>query len=139
MVMRIDPYREFDRMVHSLVQRDTRALMPVDAYRAGDDYVVEFDLPGVDVERIEVTVERNILTVKAAREIARREGETMVLGERFSGTLERSIYLGSELDAGKVAAKYADGVLSVRIPIHEAAKPKKVSIEHGGSTRALAS
>jgi HSP20 family protein len=138
MVMRIDPYREFDRMVHSLLTRDSRALMPVDAYRKGDEYVVEFDLPGVDPERLEVTVERNVLTVKATREVPAREDDSVVLQERFSGTLERSIYLGSELDASRVQASYSDGVLTVRIPVHEAAKPRKIAIEHK-ATRELVS
>jgi len=138
MVMRIDPYREFDRMVHSLVTRDSRALMPVDAYRKGDEYVVEFDLPGMDPDRLEVTVERNVLTVKATREMSNRDDESAVLQERFSGTLERSIYLGSELDASRVQASYTDGVLTVRIPVHEAAKPRKIAIEHN-SARQLVS
>lgn len=139
MVMRVDPYREFDRMLHSLVQRDARAVMPVDAYRVDDNYVVQFDLPGIDPEGLEVTVERNVLTVRANREIKHEDREQMVVAERFSGSLERSIYLGSDLDSQGVAAEYVDGVLTVRIPVHEAAKPRKIAVNHRPTQAAIAS
>ncbi|WP_298442607.1 Hsp20/alpha crystallin family protein [Ferrimicrobium sp.] len=138
MVMRIDPYREFDRMFQSLVQRDTRAAMPVDAFRVNDTYVVQFDLPGIDPQGLEVTVERNVLTVRANREIKHDDHEQMVVAERFSGSLERSLYLGSDLDPQGVVADYADGVLTVSIPVHEAAKPRRIAVNHQQATTAIA-
>ncbi|MCL5973371.1 MAG: Hsp20/alpha crystallin family protein [Ferrimicrobium sp.] len=139
MVMRIDPYREFDRMFQSLVQRDARSTMPVDAYRVNDSYVVQFDLPGINPEGLEVTVERNVLTVRARREVEHNDQEQMVVAERFSGTLERSIYLGSDLDAQGVVADYVDGVLTVTIPVHEAAKPRRIAVNHQPAKTAIAS
>ena len=139
MVMRVDPYREVDRMVQSLVQRDARAVMPVDAYRIDDSYVVQFDLPGIDSEGLEVTVERNVLTVRAQRDIHHEDREQMVVAERFSGSLERSIYLGSDLDPQGVMAEYVDGVLTVKIPVHEAAKPRRIAVNHQSAKTAIAS
>jgi HSP20 family protein len=139
MVMRIDPYREFDRMFQSLVQRDARSTMPVDAYRVNDSYVVQFDLPGIAADGLEVTVERNVLTVRARREVQHKEEEQMVVAERFSGSLERSIYLGSDLDPQGVVADYVDGVLTVTIPVHEAAKPRRIAVNHQPSKAAIAS
>ncbi len=139
MVMRIDPYREFDRMFQSLVQRDARSTMPVDAYRVNDSYVVQFDLPGINPEGLEVTVERNVLTVRARREVEHNDQEQMVVAERFNGTLERSIYLGSDLDAQGVVADYVDGVLTVTIPVHEAAKPRRIAVNHQPAKTAIAS
>ncbi|MHB8191209.1 MAG: Hsp20/alpha crystallin family protein [Ferrimicrobium sp.] len=137
MMFRMDPYRDFDRLSQMLTQENGSLYAPVDAYRSGDDYVVEFDLPGVDVESIDVSVERNVLGVRAKRAANRSKAKEVVLGERFQGAFSRSIYLGSELDASRVKALYHDGVLEVTIPIADTAKARKVVVDRVGSTRTL--
>lgn len=135
--MRNDPFRELFNMVQSTVNDGVSAFTPVDAYREDDHYVVEFDLPGVDPESIELTVERNVLTVKAQREVQRAKAKDVVVAERFAGTFQRSLYLGSELDPSRVSATYRDGVLRIEVPLAESARPRKIAIEHVGRAREL--
>ncbi|NKX52252.1 Hsp20/alpha crystallin family protein, partial [Arthrobacter deserti] len=101
------------------------AAMPMDAWREGDEFVVEFDLPGVDPASIDLDVERNVLTVRAERRARAGEDVEMVAAERPPGTFSRQLILGDTLDTGNVKASYDAGVLVLRIPVAEQAKPRK--------------
>ena len=129
MLMRTDPFRELDRVAQQVFGTAGRpAAMPIDAYRKGDDFVVLFDLPGVEPASIDLTVERNVLSVHAQR---RRPGEDeveLVIGERPHGTFSRQLFLAETLDTERIAADYTDGVLQLRIPVKEQAKPRRVDI-----------
>jgi HSP20 family protein len=139
MLMRTDPFRELDRLTQQVLgtsgtwSRPTA--MPMDAYRDGDRFVVAFDLPGVDADAIELDVERNVLTVKAERRpVAAGEQVEMQVAERPLGVFSRQLFLGDTLDTDHIDAHYDTGVLTLRIPIAEKAKPRKISIS-GGSDR----
>jgi HSP20 family protein len=135
MLMRTDPFREFDRLAQ-LVTGGTAAgtwskpsPMPMDAYRSGDEYVVVFDLPGVPADAIDLDVERNVLTVKAERRpVALAEGIEMQVSERPLGVFSRQLFLGDTLDTERIEAAYDNGVLTLRIPVAAQAKPRKISI-----------
>ena len=108
--------------------------MPMDAYRAGDEYVVVFDLPGVRQDAIDLDVERNVLTVKAERRpLAVSEGVEMQVAERPLGVFSRQLFLGDTLDTERITAEYESGVLTVKIPVAAQAKPRKISISGGDS------
>lgn len=132
MLMRTDPFRELDRLTQQLLEPGTwsrPSAMPMDAYRKGDEYVVAFDLPGVAPDAIDVDVERNMLTVKAERRPAPDADDAqMELSERPLGVFSRQIMLADTLDTENIAAAYDAGVLTLRIPIAERAKPRKVTI-----------
>jgi HSP20 family protein len=139
MLMRTDPFRELDRLTQQVLgtsgtwSRPTA--MPMDAYRDGDRFVVAFDLPGVDADAIELDVERNVLTVKAERRpVAAGEQVEMQVAERPLGVFSRQLFLGDTLDTEHIDAHYDSGVLTLRIPVAEKAKPRKISIS-GGSDR----
>src|SRR5207302_7389744 len=109
MLMRTDPFRDFDRLAQQVLGTPARpAAMPIDAYRDGEQFVVEFDLPGVDTDSIELTVEKNVLTVHAERRRNAAEGAEMLVGERPQGTFSRQLFLGESLDTDAIAANYAD-------------------------------
>src|SRR5687767_8557764 len=123
MLMRTDPFRDLDRLAQQVLGTPARpAAMPIDAYRVGDEFVVEFDLPGVDTDSIELTVEKNVLTVHARRR-STLDGVELLVGERPQGTFSRQLFLGESLDTDKIDASYADGVLTLRVPVAERAKP----------------
>jgi HSP20 family protein len=127
MLMRTDPFRELDRLAQQVAGTPSRpAAMPIDAYRDGETFVVQFDLPGVDAESIDLTVERNVLTLHATR--TRAEGFELVLAERPYGTFSRQLFLGDTLDTDRIEAVYSSGVLTLRIPVAERAKPRRVKI-----------
>jgi HSP20 family protein len=129
MLMRTDPFRDFDRLTQQVLGTPARpAAMPIDAYRHGDEFVVEFDLPGVDAGSIDLTVEKNVLTVHAERRRSSLEGVELLVGERPQGTFSRQLFLGESLDTDRIDASYADGVLTLRLPIAEKAKPRRVPI-----------
>ena len=128
MLMRFDPFRELDRQFDRRVPRHWPAGMPIDAYRRGDHFYVHFDLPGVDPDSVDLEVEKNVLTVRAERSWAPAEGDEVVVAERPRGTFSRQLFLGETLDANRVEASYDKGVLTVSIPVAEAAKPRKVAI-----------
>ena len=141
MLMRTDPFRELDRLTQHVLGNSNGTwsrptAMPMDAYRAGDEFVVAFDLPGVDPEAIELDVERNVLTVKAERRpVASGEHVEMQVAERPLGVFSRQLFLGDTLDVDHVDASYEGGVLTLRIPIAEKAKPRKISIANADSGR----
>jgi len=129
MLMRTDPFRDLDRLTQQAFGTAARpAAMPIDAYRSGEDFVVQFDLPGVDARSIDLTVEKNVLTVHAERRRSEAEGAELLVGERPHGTFSRQLFLGETLDTDHIDANYADGVLTLRLPIAEKAKPRRVPI-----------
>jgi HSP20 family protein len=136
MLMRTDPFRDVDRMFEQLTGTASRPpVMHVDAERDGDWFKVYFDLPGVDRDSIDLTVERNVLSVKAQRQRVQRDDVQSVISERPMGVFSRQLFLGDTLDTDKLEAHYDNGVLTLRIPVSDKAKPRKVSIGAGGSGR----
>jgi HSP20 family protein len=128
MLMRFDPFREFDRLAQQVFGTGNQpAAMPMDAYRQGDQFVVHFDLPGVDASSIELTVEKNVLTVSAERRWDTQD-QQFIANERPQGTFSRQLFLGENLDADQVKADYDRGVLMLTIPVAEQAKPRKIEI-----------
>ncbi|MEU0615599.1 Hsp20/alpha crystallin family protein [Streptomyces albogriseolus] len=139
MLMRTDPFAEFDRLTRQAFGQAARtSVMPMDAYRAGDDFIVHFDLPGIDPESIELDVERNVLNVRAERHSPAPEGAETVVAERPTGTFTRQLFLGDTLDTERIDATYDAGVLTLRIPVAEAAKPRRIQITGGDSRRQIA-
>jgi HSP20 family protein len=135
MLMRTDPFRDLDRWAQALADGQARpAAMPMDAYRDSNSFVVHLDLPGVDAGSIDLTVERNVLTVHAERKPPIGDGAERVVSERAYGVFNRQLFLGETLDVDNLGASYDDGVLTITIPIAEQAKPRKVTIT-GGSPR----
>ncbi len=132
-----DPFREFDRLTQQLVAGTTNrpAVMPMDAWREGDAFVLEFDLPGVAKETIDLDVERNVLTVRAER-IGRNGDWEMLATERPRGLFSRQLVLGDNLDLERIDAAYADGVLRLTIPVAEKAKPRKIEVRSASADHA---
>jgi HSP20 family protein len=138
MLTRSYPFRELDQLDRVAQEFFASAVrpssIPLEAYRDGDEYVVHFDLPGVDAASIDVTVEgprANVLSVHAERPAISREGRTLIASERPSGKLGRRLTLGDTLDASKVTADYDAGVLTVRLPVAETARPRRIEITQG--------
>ncbi|MER7174319.1 Hsp20/alpha crystallin family protein [Streptomyces mesophilus] len=139
MLMRTDPFREFDRLAQQVFGTTTRPVaMPMDAYRAGDDFVIHFDLPGIDPETIDLNVERNVLSVHAERRSPAPEGAELIASERPTGTFSRQLFLGDTLDAERIDASYDAGVLTLRVPVAEQAKPRKIQIAGGQERKQIA-
>jgi len=129
MLVRTDPFRELDRLTQQVLGTAARpAAMPMDAYRDGDTFYVRFDLPGVSAESISLTVEQNVLTVRAERRPEQPGGAEMLVAERPAGVFTRQVFLGDTLDADNIAADYSVGVLTLTIPVHEQAKPRTIQI-----------
>ncbi|HZR52551.1 MAG TPA: Hsp20/alpha crystallin family protein [Streptosporangiaceae bacterium] len=129
MLMRTDPFRELDRLTQQVFGTTARpAAMPMDAYRQGDTFYVKFDLPGIGLDSIDLTAEQNVLTVRAQRGSTVPEDSEMIVAERSAGTFTRQVFLGDTLDADNIRADYSAGVLTLSIPVREAAKPRKVEI-----------
>ncbi|SFR73018.1 HSP20 family protein [Microbacterium azadirachtae] len=140
MLMRTDPFRELDRLTQQIFGAEGTlakpSVMPMDAWRDGDVFHVEFDLPGVDRESIDLDVERNVVTVKAERPI-RASDANMLAAERPRGVFSRQLVLGDNLDTGRISANYDDGVLALQIPVAEEAKPRKVEISSKADSLAI--
>jgi HSP20 family protein len=130
MLMRSDPFRDWDRLAGRMFGQDNGAgaWAPLDAYRNGDVITVEFDLPGVDPASIDIQVERGELRLQAERRSPQPEGAQSLVQERFAGTITRRLMLGDQLDTEHVDAQYTAGVLTLRIPLSEAAKPRRVEV-----------
>lgn len=138
MLMRTDPFRELDRLTQQVFGTTARpAAMPMDAYRQGDNFYVHFDLPGVNASSISLTVEQNVLTVRAERSQVKADGAELIVAERPYGTFTRQVFLGETLDADKVAADYSAGVLTLTIPVREAAKPRSIQITSSEEKQAV--
>lgn len=127
MLMRFDPFRDLDELSERLRDGRLARSMPLDAYRKGDIFHVELDLPGMKPESIEVTVEKNVLSVKAEREWS-TEGVETVVCERPVGTFTRQLFLGESLDTDKISATYENGVLRLAMPVAEAAKARRIEV-----------
>ena len=139
MLMRTDPFRDFDRLAQQVLGNGTSsrpAIMPMDAWREGDSFVLEFDLPGVDSDSLDIDVERNVLTIKAER--TARNGDWEVLAsERPKGVFSRQLVLGDNLDLDNVEASYDAGVLRLRVPVAEKAKPRKIAVDSASSQQSI--
>jgi HSP20 family protein len=136
MLMRTDPFRDVDRLFDQLTGTTSRpAVMHIDAERDGDWFNVYFDLPGVDPDSIELTVERNVLQVKAQRQRSLKDGVETVISERPMGVFSRQLFLADTLDTDKLEASYHNGVLELRIPVSEKARPRKISVGSGNAGR----
>jgi HSP20 family protein len=140
MLMRTDPFRELDRLTEQVFGTTTRpAVMPMDAWRHGDEFVVEFDLPGVNAKDVDLDVERNVLTIKAERPVLEGQDAEMIAAERPRGVFSRQLILGDNLDTDRVQAEYETGVLRLTIPVSEQAKPHKIEIATNGERQAIKS
>jgi HSP20 family protein len=142
MVMRFDPFRELDRLNQELwggnTQRRATSGMPMDAYRQGENFYVHFDLPGVDPSSIDLTVEKNVLTVRAERSVNwGREGTEVLVAERPQGSYSRQLFLGETLDPDRIQANYEHGVLTLTIPVAEQAKPRRVQVTASGAANSI--
>jgi HSP20 family protein len=137
MLMRTDPFRDLDRLTEQLWGTASRpTLMAMDAWRDGDEFVVEFALPGVSPESVDLDVERNVLTVRAERPTLNGDRE-LIAAERPRGVFSRQLILGDNLDTENVGASYSSGVLTVRIPVAEQAKPRKIQISQEADRQAI--
>lgn len=133
MLLQNDPFRDLDVLWSRMAGRPGTATlaMPMDAYRRGDNVWVHIDLPGITTDSVDISVERGVLTVSAERDWQRQDGDQMYLAERPRGTYRRQVHLGEGLDAEHIEADLTDGVLTLRIPVAEVAKPRKISIGTG--------
>jgi HSP20 family protein len=134
MLMRFDPFRDLNQLAQELTTaagNETRTF-PMDAYRRGDDVVLLFDLPGIDPESIDLTVDQHVLTIRAERQAAPMDGAEVLASERPHGTFTRRVFLGDTLDTDKISAEYHNGVLELTIPVSERAKPRKIEVAANG-------
>ena len=137
MLMRTDPFRELDRLTQQVFGTAARpAFMPMDAWRDGETFHLEFDLPGVEADSVDLDVERNVLTVRAERPQLEIDSE-LIAAERPRGVFSRQLILGDNLDLDKITATYRDGVLRLDVPVAERAKPRKISIDSTDSQRTI--
>ncbi|WP_067721202.1 Hsp20/alpha crystallin family protein [Nocardia yamanashiensis] len=128
MLMRTDPFRDLDRLTQQVFGTPARpAAMPMDAWREGDEFFVELDLPGIDPDSLDLDVERHVVTVKAARPQL-DQNRSMIAAERTRGVFSRQLFLGENLDTDAIRADYRDGVLRLVVPVADQAKPRKIEI-----------
>ncbi len=138
MLMRTDPFRDLDRLTQQALGTRLRpTAMPMYAYRRGDEFVIHFDVPGVDASSVNLTVEKNVLTVSAERQWQPGDSQEVVAAERPHGTFSLQLFLGENLDTERVEARYENGVLTVLIPVAERAKPRKVEVASGDAGKAI--
>ena len=137
MLMRSDPFRDLDRFANQVFGTAARpAVMPMDAWRQGEEFVVEFDLPGINVDSLDIDIERNVVTVRAERPAVDPDRE-MLATERPRGVFSRQLVLGDNLDTDRIEASYREGVLRLRIPVAERAKPRKITVGRGDAHTAI--
>ncbi|MBF6208698.1 Hsp20 family protein [Streptomyces gardneri] len=137
MLMRTDPFRDLERLTQQVFGTAAGpAVLPMDAWREGDQFVVEIDAPGIDRDSLGLDVERDVVTVRARRPELDAQRE-MIATERPRGEFSRQLFLGDNFDTDQVRADYADGVLRLTIPIAERAKPRKISIGRGDGHQAI--
>ncbi|MGB7144254.1 MAG: Hsp20 family protein [Mycobacterium sp.] len=137
MLMRTDPFRDLDRFAQQVLGTAARpAVMPMDAWREGDAFFVEFDLPGIDQDSLGLDIERNVVTVRAERAAVDPDRE-MLATERPRGVFSRQLVLGANLDTDRIEASYLEGVLRLHIPVAEKANPRKITIGRGDGHNAL--
>ncbi|MGI5217453.1 Hsp20/alpha crystallin family protein [Nocardia sp. CA-290969] len=135
MLMRTDPFRDLDRLTQQVFGTAARpAVMPMDAWREGDEFLVEFDLPGIDVESLDLDIERDVVTVRATRPEL-DSNRSMIAAERPRGVFSRQLFLGDGLDTEHIRADYREGVLRLTVPVAEKAKPRKIEIARSDGHR----
>ena len=128
-VLRFDPFQEFDRLSRQMLGagRGPRS-MPMEAYRRGDQFFIHLDLPGINPDDVQLTVERNVVSVRAERRSLYREGDEVLVDETPQGTFGRQLFLGDNLDAGRLEASFDQGILTLTIPVAEQAKPRRIQV-----------
>jgi HSP20 family protein len=127
--MRFDPFRDLDRFSERMFgSPSAMRSMPMEAFRRGDQFIVALELPGVDPSDVDVTVERNVVNIRAARRPLREKGDEVIVDERLAGEFSRQLFLGDNLDPTKLTAEFDRGVLRLTIPVAESSKPRKVQI-----------
>jgi HSP20 family protein len=142
-MLMFDPFfRDFDRLTQQLLGNATGtaahpAVMPMDAWRDGDQFVVELDLPGIEPDSLDINVEHDVLTVRAERTAVAQDGRQWLASERPYGVFSRRIMLGTSVDTDNITADYTDGVLRLTIPVAEHAKPRKIAIAAGKQQHAI--
>ncbi|MDI2098442.1 Hsp20/alpha crystallin family protein [Ruicaihuangia caeni] len=130
MSMSFDPFTQLDRLAQSLFDTSRQPrIMPVDLFREGEQYVLSADLPGIDPGSVDVDVDGHVLTIRAERTAATREGARWLTQERPFGSYMRQFTIGDDVDVEGISASYDNGVLSVVIPIAERARPRKITVE----------
>jgi HSP20 family protein len=135
-MLRYDPFRDFERLSEQLLGGSARGVprsFPMDAYRRGDTFHVELDLPGVDPDAIEMTVEQNVLTIRAERRFEPHDDDEIVVSERIQGVFSRQLLLSESLANDQLEAEYVNGVLRLTIPVAEQAKPRRIEVGRGGN------
>jgi HSP20 family protein len=133
-MMRFDPFREMDRLTQPMWH--ARASVPLDVYRKGEKFIVRVDLPGIDPASLDLTLERNVLSIKAERSWVPSESEEVLVAERPQGTFTRRLFLSDGLDADKISAHYEHGVLTVTVPVADSAKSRKIEVDLGSTDEA---
>ena len=141
-MLRFDPFRDLDRMTEQLlgstgVTSRVPRFMPMDLYRSGDHYVLHADLPGIDPGSVDVSVDNGTLTIRAERSARTEQDVQWLANERFTGTFQRQLSLGDNIDSAAISATYDNGVLSVTIPVAEKAKPRRIEVLAHGSAQAI--
>jgi HSP20 family protein len=134
MARTLDPFREMDRWFSDVARTPASTAMPMDLYREGDVFVTQIDLPGVDPASIDVDVDDRTLTVRALRKGVTSEAAKWLVRERPTGTFARQLTLGYGVALDQISADYSDGVLNLRIPVAEEAKPRRIEVQHTGAT-----
>ncbi|HEX2903749.1 MAG TPA: Hsp20/alpha crystallin family protein [Jatrophihabitans sp.] len=143
-MLRFDPFRDLDRMTEQLLTASTGSarvprFMPMDLYRSGDHYVLHADLPGIDPGSVDVSVDNGTLTIRAERSARSEQDVQWLANERFTGTFQRQLSLGDNIDTAAISATYDNGVLSVTIPVAEKAKPRRIEVVGHGSAQVIES
>jgi HSP20 family protein len=133
-----DPFRQMDRLTNQLMSGTRTPMgMPMDVWQADDGYHVALDLPGIDPGSVDITCERNMLTIRAERRAEYEQAQSVVVAERPQGSFTRQLQIGEALDTGKVRASYDNGVLHLLIPVAEAAQPRRIEVQRGGGERSV--
>jgi HSP20 family protein len=130
MLMRFEKFHDYDRITEELLSQRRVRQIPVDAYRRDNELKLLLDLPGVDPDSIELTVEKDVLSVRATRTWVHAEGDQIQMTERAQGDFSRQLFLGESLDREDITATYENGVLTATIPVAEEAKPRKIEVSH---------
>lgn len=134
-MLRFDPFRDLDRLTGDAGRRSP-SIMPFDAVRDDDEVMIYIDVPGVAADDLEVSVEKNELTIRAERRWS-DEGKRVVASERPQGTFTRQLMLSDALDLDALQAELAEGVLTLRIPVDESSKQRRIDVTHGGGRTAI--
>jgi HSP20 family protein len=131
-----DPFNQLDELRDRLLSGGRTPLsFPMDAYRRGNDFFVHLDLPGVQPDTVDVTVENQVLTVTAERRFEQRAGDEFIVSERPQGRFSRQLRLGAAIDTENIAAGYQDGVLTLTLPVSERARPRQIKVGRGESSQ----